>query len=953
MQALLTKFPNLTKQELGKAKTEAHLEINPDIKPVFCKARPVPLALRPLVEKELDRQIEAGILKPCKSSQWAAPLVTIMKPDGKSVRLCGSYNLTVNRASQLEQYPLPKVDELLTQLSGGKNFSVIDLEQAYLQIPLAEASQQYTAVNTHKGLFTATRLVYGISSGPAIFQRHIETLLAGIPNTTVFLDDICVTGPTDAAHLANLEEVLKRLAQENLRINPKKCRWFLPEVSYLGVRINKEGLHPTDQKVAAVRDAPTPENVSQLRTYLGMLNHFSRFCQKLSGVAAPLFALLRKDVKWRWGAQEEAAFTSTKTLLCQAPCLAHFDGSAPVIVSADASSYGLGAVLSQVTPDGERPVAFASRTLNQAEKNYSQIDREGLALVFAVKRFHSFLYGRPFTLRTDHKPLLGLLGKTKNLPDAVPPRMVRWKVTLDAYQYHLVHTPGNAGQHAAADALSRLPMSETVAESAVTPLMEVVNMLEADGALVTVDAVREWTRRDPVLSEVLHYTRYGWPRSAAVSSALLPYHTRQTELSILNECLLWGCRVVVPPPCRQKALRLLHEGHPGICSMKRRARSQIWWPGMDADIAELTKVCDACQLHQTAAPKVPSRPWQYPDAPWQRVHIDYAGPVDGKMLLIVIDAHSKWPDVWITNNVSTRTTIDHLRMTFATHGLPEVIVSDNGGCFTSKEFNEFTSSNGIRHVFTPPLHPASNGQAENMVKLVKNGIRKQRPAPLLTKLQRWLFQYRNTPHTTTGKSPAEMLFRRAPRTHLTLLHPSEERQRQRCSSAGAGAASRCFRTGDAVYITEVTDSAYKWLPGTVLDVCGPSCRVLLQDGRQFRRHLDHIRARYTSGESELHGYGTLLDLPPPSLLAAPQSAVTPTAVVSRPQDEASPAAVAEPTPPAVAVPSAPDALPEIALPEPSTDGAPTTDAQDPVLPPADTPRTRPVRNRRKPDKLNL
>ncbi|XP_043241173.1 uncharacterized protein K02A2.6-like [Amphibalanus amphitrite] len=264
-----------------------------------------------------------------------------------------------------------------------------------------------------------------------------------------------------------------------------------------------------------------------------------------------------------------------------------------------------------MTPSGERPVAFASRTLNEAEKKYSQLDREGLALVFAVKRFHSFLYGRSFTLRTDHKPLLGLLGKTKNLPDAVPPRM--------------------------------------------------------------------------------------------------------------------------------KVLRLLHEGHPGICTMKRRARGQIWWPGMDTDIGDVTKVCDACQLNQPAAPKVASQPWQYPDAPWQRVHVDYAGPVEGKMLLIIVDAYSKWPDVWITNNVSAQTTIDHLRMTFATHGLPEVIVSDNGGCFTSKEFGEFMSANQIRHVFTPPLHPASNGQAESMVKLVKNGIKKQKPAPLLTKLQRWLF----------------------------------------------------------------------------------------------------------------------------------------------------------------------------------------------------------------------
>ncbi|XP_043207822.1 uncharacterized protein K02A2.6-like [Amphibalanus amphitrite] len=367
---------------------------------------------------------------------------------------------------------------------------------------------------------------------------------------------------------------------------------------------------------------------------------------------------------------------------------------------------------------------------------------------------------------------------------------------------------------------------------------------------------------------------------------------------------------------------------------------------MDTDIGDVTKVCDACQLNQPAAPKVASQPWQYPDAPWQRVHVDYAGPVEGKMLLIIVDAYSKWPDVWITNNVSAQTTIDHLRMTFATHGLPEVIVSDNGGCFTSKEFGEFMSANQIRHVFTPPLHPASNGQAESMVKLVKNGIKKQKPAPLLTKLQRWLFQYRNTPHTTTGKAPAEMLFRRAPRTHLNRLHPLEERRSR--SSVETGTVIRAFRTGDPVYITEVTASEYRWLPGTVLETCGPTCTVLLQDGRKFRRHEDHIRPRYTSGDTGLfreegRSQSDCLFQPP---AAEPGPAAPRSAPVTLPETlPAQPAA-----PPASSTTAQPVTLPPAA--EPEIAPAPASGHQLAGLP-SPVANSRPARNRRPPDRLNL
>nr|XP_039263303.1 uncharacterized protein K02A2.6-like [Styela clava] len=843
ISTLLDKYPELSSPGLGCAKTEAKLEIDDSVKPKFYKPRPVPLALKELVEAELDRQVEIGVLKPCKTSDWAAPMVTVLKADQKSVRLCGSYDLTVNKASRLEQYPLPKVDELLTKFAGGEKFSVIDLKEAYLQIPLAEESQKYTVVNTHKGLFTTNRLVYGISSAPAIFQRYLETLLGDIAGVGVFQDDIGVTGSSDKEHIARLEEVFKRLTNEGLKINPNKCKWMVSEITYLGYRINKLGVQPTEDNLRAVLDAPEPQNIHQLRSYLGMLNYYGKFIKNLSTVAAPLYELLRSNVRWHWNKRQVEAFKKTKSLLCNAPCLAHFDGNAAVIVSADASPYGIGAVLSVITQEGERPVAFASRSLSKPERNYSQLDREGLALVFAVTKFHSFLYGRPFVLETDHKPLLGLLGKNKPLPDAAPPRMIRWKVLLDGYQYELVYVPGK--NQANSDALSRLPLP--VKPDYIPPCGDVVNLLEAvDSTLVKVDAIQSWTRRDPVLSAVMHHTQMGWPKSSDIDPELQIYRSKETELSVHENCLFWGCRVIIPPQGRQKVLQLLHDGHPGICSMKRIARNHVWWPGVDADIEELVKSCSLCQQLRPSAPQVPASPWSYPNGPWQRIHMDYAGPVDGKMLLVIVDAFSKWPDVWITSSVSAHETIEKVRLSFATHGLPLVVVTDNAGCFAGDEFATFLKANGVKHLFSPPRHPASNGQAESMVKQVKLGLKKQAPASLSVRLVRWLFKYRTTPHTTTGQTPSELLFRRKIRTHLDLIAPSS-RLKKSAENVPSGII-RTFHIDDPVFITEVVGSRFKWLPATVTEVMGQMCRVRLNDGRIFRRHLDHIRHRFSADD---------------------------------------------------------------------------------------------------------
>ena len=234
----------------------------------------------------------------------------------------------------------------------------------------------------------------------------METLLRGLPDVAVYLDDILITGATKTEHLGNLERVLERLTEAGLRLNREKCSFLLKRIEYLGYIIDAQGLHPTEEKVKAIKNAPQPKNVTELRSFLGLLNYYSKFMPTLSSKLAPLYSLLHKQTRWSWGNQQEAAFIQAKNALQADSLLVHFDPSKQMIVECDASQYGLGAVLSHKMDDGqERPIAFTSRTLNPAEKKYSQLEKEGLAIVYAVTKFHNYLYGQHFIIRSDHQPL--------------------------------------------------------------------------------------------------------------------------------------------------------------------------------------------------------------------------------------------------------------------------------------------------------------------------------------------------------------------------------------------------------------------------------------------------------------------------------------------------------------------------------------------------------------------
>ena len=322
-------------------------------------------------------------------------------------------------------------------------------------------------------------------------------------------------------------------------------------------------------------------------------------------------------------------------------------------------------------------------------------------------------------------------------------RIQRWALTLSAYNYNIEYRPGK--QLANADLLSRLPLSDTIADPPLPG--ETILLTEAlNTSPITAANIKTWTNRDPVLSRVKQMILQGWQRD--IDAAFQPYSQRSKELTVQSDCILWGSRVVIPEAGRGQVMAMLHDGHPGMTRMKAIARGVIWWSGIDAEIERKVKECPECQVNQKSPTLAPLHPWEWPSQPWTRLHIDFAGPFEGKMFLVVVDSHSKWLDVIPVANANTVTTIKELRKQFATHGIPNIIVSDNGTAFTSGEFSEFMVKNGIRHLKTAPYHPATNGLAERAVQTFKTAMKKStNNGEIDARLARFLFHYRTTPNS--------------------------------------------------------------------------------------------------------------------------------------------------------------------------------------------------------------
>ncbi|XP_058028035.1 uncharacterized protein LOC131192675 [Ahaetulla prasina] len=437
-EALMSEFAEVFADSLGQYKgNPISQNLDPQVPPIRLKPRRVPFALRPKVDKELDKLIVQGVLEPTDHSKWETPVVTPIKPDG-SVRICGDFKCTLNYALQAHPYPVPVVQHLLHSLGQGSIFAKLDMARAYQQLPVDDAMAAAQTIVTHRGAFKCRRLQFGISVAPGLFQSLMEWLLQGIPGVVPYFDDVLVSATSQAALISRLRQVLTRFQQTGLKLKKSKCKFGVPRVEFLGFLIDADGLHPTPSKVEAIKNAPTPTCKADLQSFLGLLNFYSVFLPHKASVAEPLHRLLDGRTPWSWGKAQASAFAAVKALLTSDAVLVQYSDSVRLTLACDASSYGIGAVLSHLLPNGsEAPIAYFSRTLSSAERNYSQLDKEALAIVAAVKRFHDYIYGCFFQLITDHKPLLGLLAGDKQTPQIMSPHLLRWSIFLAALLRYL------------------------------------------------------------------------------------------------------------------------------------------------------------------------------------------------------------------------------------------------------------------------------------------------------------------------------------------------------------------------------------------------------------------------------------------------------------------------------------------------------------------------------------
>lgn len=856
---IFDEFKLLFKDEIGHVKNfKATFHVRDDAKPVLARARPVPFAQIQEVNDELDRMLKDDIIEPVDPTQgpieWASPIVISERKNG-CIRVVPDYKSTLNPNVIYEPYPLPSFEDAAAKLAGSTVFSIIDLKDAFLQVEVAEAFRKYLVIITHRGYFKFKRLPLGLTVSPLIFQKLMDSILADIGGVACCQDDIGIGGKNLKEHYQRLCAVLKRLQDLGMRTQRAKVKLFKDEIEYLGFKINGQGITPLADKVAAIKKLPQPTNQTELRSFIGTINQFSRFIPHLQQALSPLHPLTSKYAKWSWSAEHERVYENLKQLITSDSAVVHYQSDKPLFLTTDASEKGLGAVLQHCINGELRLIAAASRTLTPAEKNYSNIDREALAIIFGVGKFERYLRGRKFVIRIDQKLLERIFGEKVGIPKVAASRLVRWAIILSAFQYTIEYIPEK--NNVIADVLSRLPLSEEKKSKLETMDEEQsasINTIQTRiyDNLVTQRVLKSKTLSDNILVKVIGYIQRGWPDKRQLpSEAFYTYFEKRDELYIEEGILMWHDRVVIPTDLRNIILLKLHETHMGSTAMKGLARTHVWWPKCDKEIEQYAAQCKTCRKFAPNEPDTPLCLWNTPQKPWQRIHIDYTGPYNNKYWLVAIDAYSRWLEIFPVASQTSSNTIKALRTLMSRYGLCESIVSDNGTAFTSEEFRSFCKSNNIKLICTTPYHSRSNGRVERAIRTFKWRYTKSfdQFQDEDHRLQAMLFAYRTSVHNVTGKTPAELFLGRSIRTSLDTLKPHYSNQEdvnttKEKARYDGNKEEKHFEVGDQVWYKRGKETS--WKPATIMKKNGVlSYEAKNDENVEVRVHADHLRGQRT------------------------------------------------------------------------------------------------------------
>ena len=597
------------------------IKLRPDAKP-FCLFTPrnVPLPLREKVHKEIQRMEKLGVISPVdEPTQWCAAMVIVPKPSG-SIRICVDLK-PLNESVMCEIHPLPKVDITLAQLTGAKWFTKLDTNSGFWQVPLAKESRLLTTLTPY-GRFCFNKLPFGIASAPEHFQRRMNEILRKLPGVVCHVDDILVTGRNKKEHDTRLHVVLKKLEVAGITLNKDKCKFSRNKIVFLGHVIDANGISADPAKTEAIKKMRAPTNVSELRRLMSMINQLNKFSPNVAQLSKPLHELLKSSTAWLWTPKHNEALNKLKQEISSHRVLAHYNVQANMKISADASSYGLGAVLLQST-DGTtwQPVAFTSRALSETELRYAQIEKEALALVYVCEKFSDYVLGKNILLETDHKPLVPLLG-SKSL-DTLPPRVLRFRIRLMRFQYRIVHVPGKTLY--IADTLSRAPVittsTEEVEKDTETFVQAVISSIPASKNYMHMDEYRKAQLQDTICSQLMEFCKSGWPSHTRLNGDLKKYWQFHSSFSVCDDLLLFGSRIVVPHSKQMETLQKIHQGHQGFQKCQLRILTSVWWFGITQDLQKFIKECPTCQ--QTLPPqREPLLPTPLPDYPWEKLATD-------------------------------------------------------------------------------------------------------------------------------------------------------------------------------------------------------------------------------------------------------------------------------------------------------------------------------------------
>ncbi len=782
-----------------------HLQVRENAVPKQFPPRRVPLALQDQAHFELMEMVRDGIIEPVtEATEWCHPMLVTPKPNGR-LRVCMDPRY-LNDFLVRAVHPFPDIEQVFSSVRGARYFSKIDLTHGFWNLRLDEASSRLCVFASPWGRFRYKRLPFGVSPAPEVFHRVVADVIRDLPHVIHYIDDILIFAASQAEHDALVREILQRLRRVGFAICNNKCSFSKREVTFLGHLISGDAIRPDPLKMEALQCMQPPSTLAELQSFLGFVNYIARYVPNLATLAEPLRRLQSSKVHFAWTDEQDRSFRAIRQCLLDSPGLAPFDPSLPLVVATDASQHGIGGVLLQ----NDRPVLYVARALTPAETRYAIIEKELLAVVFVLTRCHFYTFGCPVTVKTDHKPLLGLVSSDA---DKLSLRLRRFVERLFPYALSWSYVPGKDNHFP--DALSRLSFH---AKLTVDEHQTVVHLARADQALHAqllaggplFRDIHAAAASDLQFQALLKCAAHGWPPKLVKRDArrhlLQPYWAIRDELRLVGSFLLWGERVCVPRALQSRALALLHQGHPGINFMHQRAKNIFYWPGITADTSRYVANCDDCVRCQALPPREPLL--QEPPAayPGERIAADFFD-LGSETYLVACDSFSNFPFYAKVASPTSAALIAAARVIFLQSGFPRVFQSDGGPAFRSDAFQAFLRQGACHHRISSPRYAQSNGAAERVVQTIKTLRRKANSADELFLA---VLQLQNTPRPDSGVSPSQLFFGRTQRTPLHPIvrqHSSPWPVQQRVLHARQASQAAQYNCHTR------TRAAFSWYPG--------------------------------------------------------------------------------------------------------------------------------------------